>query len=81
MTKTKRNPVLKKIAQMKDLSRTDIAKAANISAPTVTLYLRDPRMMNGIMRERFAKILSIDISMIDDIANGKIKSIQEIITI
>jgi DNA-binding transcriptional regulator LsrR (DeoR family) len=78
-TKNKRNSVLKKIAYIKGLTRSDISKAANLSKPTVTLYLNSPQMMNGIMRAKFAKILSIDICTIDDIVNGKVKDASDLI--
>lgn len=74
-------PILKAIARIRNLSRERIAEAAEISKPSVTLYLNDPLAMTGRMRARLANILEIPEETMDDIVNGRITSIDQLITI
>lgn len=74
-------PILKAIARLRNLSRERIAEAAEISKPSVTLYLNDPLAMTGRLRARMAKILEIPEETMDDIVNGRITSIDELLTI
>lgn len=80
-SKTPAVPILKAIARLRNLSREMIADSAEISKPSVTLYLNDPLTMTGHMRARIAKILEIPEETMDDIVNGRITSIDQLITI
>ena len=49
----------------------------NLSRPTLNKYFENPETMNGIQRKKLASIFTIDVELIDNICNGKIKQTAE----
>lgn len=75
----KERSILKKIAKLRCVTRTDIMKASGLSAPTVTLYMNNPKLMNGIIRNKISKVLKIDTHTMDDIINGKADHLSDVL--
>ena len=66
---------------LRGLTQDDIQAKCDISSMTVTKYFRFPLQMSGEMRIRMRDALSIDPLIMDDICEGRIKSIDELMKI
>lgn len=76
---TKSKSILRALQVSKGFTRSDVAEKLKVSEPTVTQYWNNPGKMDATMRKNVAAILKIDISIMDDIANGTITDINQLI--
>jgi DNA-binding CsgD family transcriptional regulator len=55
----------------------EIMLRMKMSRPTLNKYIDNPELMSGLDRKKIATILSIDIELIDNLCNGRIKHSAE----
>lgn len=72
----KAKSLLMQISKLKG-TQEDIASAAEITEPTLRLYLNDPKSMTGFAREKLCKALAIPSPVMNLIIDGKIRSMEE----
>lgn len=75
--------ILTRMIRRSGISKNEVARLMGISVPTLRKYIACPDHMNGIRRKQLARILSIDITVIDAISNHpntvSIKEAQQLI--
>lgn len=77
--KTKDDNVLQQLQRLYGLTDNDIVERTKLTKPTVRKYIRQPLEMRGHDRKKLAKVFDIPIDKMDDIVNGTIVNVKDLL--
>lgn len=70
--------IIKQLISIRGLYLADIMKQIGCSYPTLRMYVHQPMMMNGFVREKISDALHVDARMFDRIVNGEFETLQNV---
>lgn len=77
--KHKKIYILRQLMRIRGMNSTQVGEQIEVSHPTANKYIRKPETMDGELRKKMAAALKIDISKLDDVCNGVITNVEQLI--
>lgn len=78
--KNKKVYVLRQLMRIRGLNAVELGVKVEVSHPTVNNYIRNPQNMDGNMRLKMALALKVGIEKIDDVCNGVIINVEQLLS-